>query len=193
MKKMVRGKKLAMLEVGCGSTISYDNKRANDYRVRFKVKCPIADVFLDIARPDKELKERLWGDFVRADAQHLPFQDNSFSEIYASALIEHLPNPIPFLKESYRTLKKNGSLHVWCPNFFSRYATNKRQGCEDADPTHLHVFTTFSLYNILRHIGFKNIRLHQPFATLLPLPRLLRKMLIFLFAEAIQMDAYRRN
>jgi ubiquinone/menaquinone biosynthesis C-methylase UbiE len=180
-----------ILEVGCGSTVDYDLKEPENYRVRFKVKSLFADVYLDLAKPEKELMKRIYGDFIRGDAQQLPFQKNTFSEIYASEIIEHLPNPTLFLKECYRTLKKNGCLHVWCPNFFSAYATNKRRGSEEADPTHLHIFTTFSLYNILRYIGFKNITLHQPFATLFPIPRLLRNILIFLFSEEIQMDAYK--
>uniref|UniRef100_A0A7C4NQI1 Methyltransferase domain-containing protein n=1 Tax=Thermodesulfobacterium geofontis TaxID=1295609 RepID=A0A7C4NQI1_9BACT len=36
-----------------------------------------------------------------------PFKDNYFDEIVAIELFEHLTNPLNFLKECYRTLKRN--------------------------------------------------------------------------------------
>ena len=44
-----------------------------------------------------------------------PFKDNTFDEIYASHIIEHLINPYMVLMELYRILKSNGVIIVKLP------------------------------------------------------------------------------
>ena len=48
--------------------------------------------------------------FVAADITHLPFADNSFDCITCGWVIEHLPDPVPGLREMARVLKPGGSL-----------------------------------------------------------------------------------
>ena len=47
---------------------------------------------------------------VRADACELPFKNNSFDEIHAIHILEHIPRPYQdmFHQEMYRVLKKGG-------------------------------------------------------------------------------------
>jgi len=45
---------------------------------------------------------------IIADAENLPFPDNSFDIIIAAFLIVHLKNPALFFQESYRVLKQAG-------------------------------------------------------------------------------------
>lgn len=47
-----------------------------------------------------------------------PLPDNTFEFIYCDNLIEHLHNPIGFLQECKRILKRNGTLHIIYPNMF---------------------------------------------------------------------------
>jgi 2-polyprenyl-3-methyl-5-hydroxy-6-metoxy-1,4-benzoquinol methylase len=53
---------------------------------------------------------------MKGDAQILPFKKNSFDTIIAGELIEHLPNPKKFLKESHRILKTGGIIILSTPN-----------------------------------------------------------------------------
>lgn len=53
---------------------------------------------------------------VKADAQSIPFKENSFDTLIAGELIEHLSNPEDFLKESKRVLKPNGKIIISTPN-----------------------------------------------------------------------------
>ena len=46
------------------------------------------------------------------DASKLPWDDNSFSHIYAIWFLEHLINPLPVLKEARRVLKPKGSITI---------------------------------------------------------------------------------
>lgn len=46
------------------------------------------------------------------DASKLPWDDNSFSHIYAIWFLEHLINPLPVLKEARRVLKPEGTITI---------------------------------------------------------------------------------
>jgi len=48
--------------------------------------------------------------------ERFPFPDNSFDEVYAECLFEHLKNPMNFLVESYRVLKRGGKIIVITDN-----------------------------------------------------------------------------
>ena len=43
---------------------------------------------------------------IIADAEHLPFKNEVFAKVVSVTVLEHSPNPLNFLKEQYRVLKK---------------------------------------------------------------------------------------
>lgn len=49
----------------------------------------------------------------------LPFPDNTFDEVYASHVLEHIPwtRTVNALKEAHRVLKPGGLLEIWVPDF----------------------------------------------------------------------------
>ncbi len=47
---------------------------------------------------------------ARGDASHLPFADATFERVHCSWLLEHVPHPVPILREVRRVLKPGG----WC-------------------------------------------------------------------------------
>jgi len=53
---------------------------------------------------------------IVGDAQHLPFRDNTFSEIHEYNLLEHMPNPAHQLLEARRVLKNHGLLRLVTDN-----------------------------------------------------------------------------
>ena len=71
-----------------------------------------SDNFYGLDLKPKKYKEKT----VKADAEKMPFSNDCFDTIIAGELIEHLPNPQNFLKESERTLKKNGIIIITTPN-----------------------------------------------------------------------------
>jgi ubiquinone/menaquinone biosynthesis C-methylase UbiE len=56
-----------------------------------------------------------------------PIADNSFDEIYAKHIIEHLNDPVGFMKEMARVLKPGGTIFVETPHFSSRVAYSEPQ------------------------------------------------------------------
>ncbi|MGB8780352.1 MAG: class I SAM-dependent methyltransferase [Candidatus Bathyarchaeia archaeon] len=89
-----------ILDVGCGGTD------------------PKGDVNVDLNMVNRgidfDLNPHLMQNFIRADAQHLPFQDNSFDMVYSHHVIEHVPNPFLMLKELIRVSRYK--VQIYCPH-----------------------------------------------------------------------------
>lgn len=64
----------------------------------------------------------------------LPFEDNTFKEVYAFHILEHIKNLIPLMNEIYRVMKIGGKLLIKVP---------QNEGIW-ADPTHVRGFSKLS-------------------------------------------------
>lgn len=56
---------------------------------------------------------------IGAQADRLPWPDNSFECVVADSVLEHLDSPSPALREWLRVVRPGGQLVVWSPNRFS--------------------------------------------------------------------------
>ena len=91
------------------------------------------------------------GYFIVADAEGLPFKQESFDSIVASELIEHLIAPEEFLRSSYNALRKGGTLVISTPSGLF-YENNLEEIFKDH---HLHTFSPKKLKSLLEKAGFK--------------------------------------
>jgi ubiquinone/menaquinone biosynthesis C-methylase UbiE len=57
--------------------------------------------------------------FAQADAQRLPYPDNSFDIVVSCETIEHLLDPVQGLKEMSRVCRMGGLLYLTTPNYFN--------------------------------------------------------------------------
>ncbi|HEX3627587.1 MAG TPA: class I SAM-dependent methyltransferase [Verrucomicrobiae bacterium] len=63
------------------------------------------------------------GTFVTANAERLPFPDNSFDHIYSFGVIHHAPHPEKIAAEMHRVLRKGGTFTVM---LYNRTSVNYR-------------------------------------------------------------------
>jgi len=68
----------------------------------------------DQSKLSRALKMKEIPNFIRADACHIPFKDDTFSTVFSSQTIEHVSDPILMIKEMFRVSKRK--VIVLCPH-----------------------------------------------------------------------------
>lgn len=95
-----------VLDFGCGSGyVTFEMARSGANAVGIDV----TDYIEKLVVPD-ELKNNLR--FLRTSGEKLPFENEAFDVVLASEVLPMIPNPVLFLQEMKRVLKKNGILVV---------------------------------------------------------------------------------
>jgi ubiquinone/menaquinone biosynthesis C-methylase UbiE len=115
--KSFQGKSL--LEIGCGLGTDSLQFARNGAMV---TGVDLTEESVALAQKRFELYG-MQGEFRAADAENLPFADNSFDAVYSFGVLHHTPNTQRAIDEVYRVLKPSGeivimlyhkhSLHVW--------------------------------------------------------------------------------
>lgn len=87
--------------------------------------------------------------------------DKKYDVVTAFELIEHLDDPIDFVSDVKKVLKKNGTFVISTPNWDRTFKVENEIG--DYPPHHLTWWTKKSLKNFLEINGFDNIKIiEQP-------------------------------
>ena len=92
----------------------------------------------------------------------LPYEDETFTEIFTQNLFEHLRNPGFFLEECYRVLKKGGKLtlitdHADCGRYYGKFTGTHEGRYEkehDSKDKHYSIYTRSHLRNHIQAVGF---------------------------------------
>ena len=99
---------------------------------------------------------------AQADAQHLPYADNSFDIIVSCETIEHLPDPSAALREMTRVARAGAMLFLTTPNYFNLmglyylYArARNRTATPGADQPFDRVFLFPQIRALVRNAGWK--------------------------------------
>jgi ubiquinone/menaquinone biosynthesis C-methylase UbiE len=79
------------------------------------------------------------------DGKHLPFEDNSYDNIFSTEVFEHVFNIDEILPEIYRVLKPGGQLLITCPFVCP----------EHEQPYDFARYTSFGIKHILQKHGFE--------------------------------------
>jgi len=141
--KMQKGMKL--LEPGCG--------RGEHLRIYRDLGLEVYG--MDISPEAPELASDLDISVCNLDQEKLPYPDNFFDVVYSKSFLEHLEDPVFFLKEAFRVLKPGGIIISMVPDWESQYQTFYD------DPTHVSPFTFVSLRNIKLMNGFEKVDIQK--------------------------------
>lgn len=138
----------SLLEVGCGSGMYLDLMRGLGWsRV----------VGVDIsARAIQQAKEVLGIEAYCGNLEDAPFEASSFDAVSLSHTLEHMPEPMAFLREVNRVMKSGGRIAVIVPNIDSRGARKFGAHWFHLDsPRHTVNFSRGSLRLALERAGFR--------------------------------------
>ena len=126
-----------LLDAGCGQ-MPYRSHILNRSAVTEYVGLDIetAKNYSDTVKPDAT-----W------DGKTMPFGDESFHCAFATEVLEHVPEPINFLSEIYRTLKTDGVFFFTVPFVWPLHET----------PHDEYRYTPYALERMLQKAGFSNI------------------------------------
>lgn len=116
-------------------------------------------------------------DIVLYDGNILPFEDNSFDYAVSASVIEHTTDPVLYLSEIYRVLRKDGVLYLGFPNKYALKETHTQIWFLTYLPSflrdvvvrflkrnplpanNLHFYSYFDLQNMLKRVsGFSIIK-----------------------------------
>ena len=101
----------SILDLGCG-----DGTRLN-YLTNPKTEGTGVDVSDMAISFSKKTYPNL--NFLNADLEKLPFQNNKFDLTYSAYVLEHLDNPEKVLNEAIRVTKQGGNIILIAPNYGS--------------------------------------------------------------------------
>lgn len=100
-------KKDTFLDIGCGTGIMIEMlKNKNAYGIE------ISKTSVAISKK-KKLQVKYY------NGEKIPFKNEFFNVVGSYNVLEHVDDPLPFLQENLRVLKKGGHLIIACPNFLS--------------------------------------------------------------------------
>jgi len=109
----------------------------------------------DIDRYEVEVKyvniDRTTNPDIICDASHIPLPDNSYDVIIMGELLEHIPEPLEAMTETYRILRPGGTALVTVPFLYPIHA----------DPKDYSRYTGYFWQERAGKIGFKDIKIEQ--------------------------------
>ena len=76
-----------------------------------------------------------------------PIESGEFDKVYAKHIIEHVDDPVSFIKEIYRIVKPQGTCFIETPHFSCYVAYS--------EPQHKRYFSYFMIDEILKKVPFK--------------------------------------
>lgn len=129
-----------ILDIGCstGNFIAQDPKNI---------------VGIDVDKDAVKIaKKRGFNVSVHDAAKKFPFQANSVENVHCRHLLEHLKDPLPFLTDIFRILKKGGRLVL---------LTDKMTEHFWDDYTHQKPFTKASLEQLAYDAGFRKLKVYE--------------------------------
>lgn len=146
-------KKYRILEIGSGHGFFVEMMKKKNYNI----------IGIEVSKERRKIAKRVAADATILDINLL--EDNphigEFHIVVMFHVLEHILNPILFLRKIRDRLKPNGKLIVEVPNF-NDYQIKLNRAYEEwhFQRAHIHYFTPKTLKYVLTKSGFKKITIH---------------------------------
>ena len=151
----------SLLDVGCG-----DGTMLNHIDCEEIVGLDISRAKIRLCVPNERLSQR--GSFFEANAEHLPFKDDSFDLVLASEVIEHVTDPIRMVREIARVSREIVVVSTPTQSTLWRLLFSRIFGRRKCGPTHIREFSQRELLLTLEKNGLKPLKVQA--APLLEFP-----------------------
>jgi len=140
-----------ILDVGCGTGVFLHIARKNEWEVYG------TELFKQGAEYAKEAYNI---DIFQGELKGVNFANSFFDVVTLFEVIEHLQNPLEYLKEIFRILRKGGFLFLTTPNLSSlNFLIRREKWCVVTPSSHIYYFTATTIRKILGLAGFKILEL----------------------------------
>lgn len=96
-------------------------------------------------------------DVYKNDFEDIGFPTDKFDKVFCYDVIEHILNPVSFIKELHRVTNQEGNCIIEFPDFFSKDGKHHWKLIE-----HIWFFTVDQFSKIVKDIGFKIIKIDNP-------------------------------
>lgn len=138
-----------VLDIGCATGMTLNYLKSEGYDTYGVEICSSSAKY---ARENYNLK------VYEKSLTEIGFENDFFSFIHFSHVIEHVPNPAETLKEVYRILAKDGYLAITTPNADGIFAKKYGAKWRAVMPQHLWPFSKKTLSQYMKSIGFNIIK-----------------------------------
>jgi len=96
-----------ILDLGCGTGLLFQHIAKS---TKLVVGIDISSKILQEAK--KRIKQLPNAAVIRADADHTPFQNQTFDQVFAITLLQNMPNPLKTLREIKRVARPQSTIIV---------------------------------------------------------------------------------
>lgn len=141
-----------ILDVGCGLGFFLSGVAAGWEKHGQEVSKPCTDYAAQFCTP------------FRGTLEEAKYPSDHFDVVVSMSVVEHIPDPMPSLREMWRVLKPGGKLVLRTPNFDSGVARRFGEKYRLLQtPGHVTLFSDTSLRAALHDLGFQVERCEYPF------------------------------
>ncbi|MBL8833938.1 MAG: class I SAM-dependent methyltransferase [Rhodospirillales bacterium] len=117
----------------------------------------------EVSKPCTDYAAQFCNTF-RGTLEEARYPDDHFDVVVSMSVVEHIPDPMPTMREMWRVLKPGGKLVLRTPNFDSGVARRFGERYRLLQtPGHVTLFSDTSLRAALHDIGFTVDRCEYPF------------------------------